>query len=108
MDVLNALRKWKPDEVHDHAVRGQYSAGWMLGKEVKGYREEKGVDKISVIETFVAVQFFVDNWRWKDIPFYIRTGKYLSEKPLLSPSSLNRRLIMPSPKKQHKPGGQIA
>lgn len=80
VDVLNAMRKWRPEEVHEHAVRGQYSAGWMQGKEVKGYREEKGVDKISAVETFVAIQFFVDNWRWKGIPFYIRTGKYLSEK----------------------------
>ena len=80
VDVLNAIRKWKPDEVHDHAVRGQYSAGWMLGKEVKSYREEKGVNKVSAVDTFVAVQFFVDNWRWKGVPFYLRTGKFLSEK----------------------------
>jgi len=80
VDVLNAIRKWKPDEVHNHAVRGQYSAGWMHGKEVKSYKEEKGVDKNSAVETFVAVQFFVDNWRWKGVPFYLRTGKYLSEK----------------------------
>ncbi|MFN2440510.1 MAG: glucose-6-phosphate dehydrogenase, partial [Chitinophagaceae bacterium] len=80
VDVLNAIRKWKPDEVHDHAVRGQYSEGWMHGKEVKGYKEEKGVAENSPVETFVAVQFFVDNWRWKGVPFYLRTGKYLSEK----------------------------
>jgi len=80
VDVLNAIRKWRPDQVHEHAVRGQYGAGWMQGKEVKSYKEEKGVHENSAVETFVAVQFFVDNWRWKGVPFYLRTGKFLSEK----------------------------
>jgi glucose-6-phosphate 1-dehydrogenase len=80
VDVLHALRKLKPAEVHGHTVRGQYSGGWINGKQVQGYRQEKNVDPKSPVETFVAAKFFVDNWRWRNVPFYIRTGKYLHEK----------------------------
>ena len=80
VDVLNAIRKITRDQVHEHAVRGQYSSGWMKGKEVKGYREEDNVNPNSNVETFAAVKFFIDNWRWQDVPFYVRTGKYLHEK----------------------------
>lgn len=83
VDVLNAIRKINPDEVHENAVRGQYGAGWLKGQEVPGYREEKSVDPNSATETFVAAKFFVDNWRWKNVPFYIRTGKRLHEKTTL-------------------------
>lgn len=83
VDVLNAIRRFKKEEVHLHAVRGQYSKGWMKGREVKGYREEKGVAPASGVETFAAVKFNIDNWRWKDVPFYVRTGKTLSEKETL-------------------------
>jgi glucose-6-phosphate 1-dehydrogenase len=83
VDVLNAIRRFSKEDVHRYAVRGQYGRGWMKGKEVQGYREEKGVAPNSATETFAAVQFFVDNWRWKDVPFYIRTGKTLSEKATL-------------------------
>ncbi len=83
VDVLNAIRKINADEVHEHAVRGQYSSGWMKGTEVPGYREEKSVDPSSPTDTFVAAKFFVDNWRWKNVPFYIRTGKRLKEKTTL-------------------------
>ena len=65
LDVLMAIRKWPKDEVYLNAVRGQYSAGWMKGKKMKSYREEKNVDAGSPVETFAAVKFFVDNWRWK-------------------------------------------
>ena len=80
VDVLTAIRKIRTDEVHENAVRGQYGPGWMKGKEVPGYREEKSVHPDSNIETFVAAKFFIDNWRWKDVPFYVRTGKRLHEK----------------------------
>jgi glucose-6-phosphate 1-dehydrogenase len=83
VDVLNAIRRIKKDEVHQHAVRGQYGKGWVKAKEAKGYREEKGVAAESGVETFAAVRFFVDNWRWKGVPFYVRSGKYLSEKETL-------------------------
>ena len=83
VDVLNALRKIEPEEVHSITVRGQYSSGWLKGKEVKSYRQEKNVDPHSPVETFVAAKFFIDNWRWQNVPFYIRTGKYLHEKTTL-------------------------
>jgi glucose-6-phosphate 1-dehydrogenase len=80
VDVLNAIRPIKPDEVHRFVVRGQYSHGWMQGKEVPAYREEKGVDPDSPTDTFAAVKFFIDNWRWQDVPFYVRTGKRMHQK----------------------------
>jgi glucose-6-phosphate 1-dehydrogenase len=83
LDVLSAVRKWKKDEVHLNAVRGQYGKGWMESKQMKAYREEKNVSRTSAVETFAAVKFFVDNWRWKGVPFYVRTGKALHSKSTL-------------------------
>jgi glucose-6-phosphate 1-dehydrogenase len=80
VDVLHAIRKYSRDNVHHYAVRGQYDFGWIKGKKVKGYREEEGVDPNSSTESFAAVKFFVDNWRWQDVPFYVRTGKRMAEK----------------------------
>lgn len=80
VDVLNAIRKITKMEAHEYAVRGQYSDGWMKGQKVKAYREEKNVNPNSPIETFAAVKFYIDNWRWQGVPFYVRTGKYLHEK----------------------------
>ncbi|MEO9147073.1 MAG: glucose-6-phosphate dehydrogenase [Ginsengibacter sp.] len=79
-DVLNAMRIIPKEEVRNHAARGQYSEGWMKGKEVQGYRKEKDVDPQSNVETFAAAKFYIDNWRWEGVPFYVRTGKYLHEK----------------------------
>ena len=79
VDVLHAVRKIKREEVHSFAVRGQYDEGWFEGKKVKGYREEAGVDKDSNTETFAALKLFIDNWRWQDVPFYLRTGKRMGE-----------------------------
>lgn len=83
VDVLNAIRKIKPEDVHTHTVRGQYSNGWLKGKEVQGYRQEKNVNPQSTVETFVAAKFYIDNWRWQNVPFYVRTGKYLHAKTTL-------------------------
>ena len=80
VDVLNAIRKIKTEEAHEYAVRGQYSEGFMKGEKVPGYRQEKNVAPQSKIDTFAAVKFYIDNWRWQDIPFYVRTGKHLHEK----------------------------
>lgn len=78
--VLNAIRKISKDEVRNYAVRGQYSEGWMKGEKVKAYREEEKVNPNSNVETFAAVKFYIDNWRWHRIPFYARTGKYMHQK----------------------------
>jgi glucose-6-phosphate 1-dehydrogenase len=79
-DVLNAIRKIKPEEVSQYAVRGQYGGGWVKGEQVPGYREEVGVNPESNTETFAAVKFYIENWRWQGIPFYVRTGKRMHEK----------------------------
>ncbi len=79
VDVLNALRRFTPEDVHKYAVRGQYGEGWIQGKKVKGYRQEPDVEKKSAKETFAALKLFIDNWRWQGVPFYLRTGKRMSE-----------------------------
>jgi glucose-6-phosphate 1-dehydrogenase len=83
VDVLRAIRKINKEDVYDHAVRGQYSAGWVQGDQVPAYRKEKNVQPQSTVETFAAVKFFVDNWRWNNVPFYVRTGKLMHEKTTL-------------------------
>lgn len=79
VDVLRAMRKFGPEDVRLSAVRGQYGKGWMQGKEVPGYRQEAKVDPDSNTETFAAIKFFVDNWRWSGVPFYMRTGKRMHQ-----------------------------
>ena len=80
IDVLHAIRPIEPVNVHRFAARGQYGAGWIKGEKVDGYRSEFGVDPNSQSETFAALKLFVDNWRWQDVPFYLRTGKRLPFK----------------------------
>jgi glucose-6-phosphate 1-dehydrogenase len=62
------------------AVRGQYRAGTVQGKAVPGYRHEPDVAADSTVETFAALRIEIDNWRWAGVPFYVRTGKHLSER----------------------------
>ncbi len=77
VDVLHAIRPIPRDKVYEYAVRGQYGAGWQEGERIPAYRQEPGVDPNSITETYVALNLFVDNWRWQDVPFYLRTGKRL-------------------------------
>lgn len=77
VDALRAIRPLKDSELEQFVVRGQYGPGWDRGQKVPAYRAEPGVAKDSMIETFVAGKFFIDNWRWQDVPFYYRTGKRL-------------------------------
>ena len=74
--VLRSLHTPGPKSV----VRGQYGRGFVEGEEVPGYREEEGVAPDSTTETFVAAKLYVDNWRWADVPFYLRTGKRLPRR----------------------------
>jgi glucose-6-phosphate 1-dehydrogenase len=78
--VLHAVRPLSPGEVATHSVRGQYTEGYVLGHEVPGYRQEKSVEPESKTETFAALKLQVDNWRWSDVPFYIRTGKRMPKR----------------------------
>lgn len=80
VDVLHAVRPIHHDAVHQYVVRGQYGKGWIGGKGVCGYREEDDVSPDSQAETFVALKLFLDNWRWQDVPFYLRTGKRLTRQ----------------------------
>jgi glucose-6-phosphate 1-dehydrogenase len=75
-DVLAAM----PAVAPDRAVRGQYGPGVLLGKAARGYRDEPNVAAESNAETYVALMFEVDNWRWAGVPFYFRTGKHLATK----------------------------
>ncbi len=78
--VLNAVRPFQPDAVRDMTVRAQYEEGFVNGESVPGYRLEPGVDGKSMTETYVALQLFVDNWRWAGVPFYLRTGKRMARR----------------------------
>lgn len=78
--VIQATRLADTNRLEYSAVRGQYGAGWMKGKQVPGYRDEPGVDPNSLTPTYVAMKFLVDNWRWQGVPFYLRTGKRLPKK----------------------------
>ncbi|MBD1898726.1 glucose-6-phosphate dehydrogenase [Trichocoleus sp. DQ-A3] len=80
MKVLQATHLADVHNLELSAVRGQYSAGWMKGKPVPGYREEPGVNPNSTTPTYVAMKLLIDNWRWQGVPFYMRTGKRLPKK----------------------------
>lgn len=80
--VLKSIRPISPSAVHAHAFRAQYSTGVVDGQKVKGYLDEAGVAADSTTETYAAVKFYIDNWRWRGVPFYIRTGKRMEESQL--------------------------
>ena len=75
--VFHSLRPYTDETVAKNVIRGQYGAATVRGEKMKGYREEKDVDKNSRTETYAALKFYIDNWRWGGVPFYIRTGKRL-------------------------------
>jgi glucose-6-phosphate 1-dehydrogenase len=77
--VLRSIRPLSPQDVATHAYRAQYAAGRVSGRAARAYVEEDGVAKGSAAETYVAARFFIDNWRWRNVPFYLRTGKRLAE-----------------------------
>ncbi|MDP2433170.1 MAG: glucose-6-phosphate dehydrogenase [Pseudomonadota bacterium] len=77
--VLRSIRPISRRSVHAHAFRAQYKAGVAGGQQVAGYQQETGVEPDSVTETFAAAKFYIDNWRWRGVPFYLRTGKRLKQ-----------------------------
>jgi glucose-6-phosphate 1-dehydrogenase len=77
LKVFQSLRPIRKQDVKTHAIRGQYLASHIKKEAIPGYREEEGVDPHSMTETFAALKFYIDNWRWGGVPFYIRTGKRL-------------------------------
>lgn len=78
--VLRSLRPLKAADVEESTVRGQYQSGWVEGREVPAYRDERGVAPDSTTETYVALKVLVDNWRWSGTPFYMRHGKRLPKR----------------------------
>ncbi len=78
--VVQAAHLADLDDIGNAAVRGQYTRGWMKGKEVPGYRDEQGADPNSTTPTYAAIKLHIDNWRWKGVPFYLRTGKRMPKK----------------------------
>jgi glucose-6-phosphate 1-dehydrogenase len=80
LKVFQALRPITGKDILTHTIRGQYMASHIKGQAVKGYREETGVPDDSRTPTFVAMKFYIDNWRWGGVPFFIRTGKCLPTK----------------------------
>jgi glucose-6-phosphate 1-dehydrogenase len=78
VQVLRSMRPMTIEEVAERTVRGQYGLGMIAGVPVRGYREEPGVYGDSLTDTYAAIKFHIDNWRWAGVPFYVRTGKRLS------------------------------
>ncbi len=77
--VLKSIRPIHKEAVNAVAFRGQYSSGNVNGEKVNGYIQEEGVPEDSVTETYAAMKLYVDNWRWKDVPIYLRTGKRMAK-----------------------------
>jgi glucose-6-phosphate 1-dehydrogenase len=84
LDALLSIQPLVPQNGENggahNVVRAQYTAGWVNGKEVPGYRQEDGVSPTSVTETFVALRLQLDSWRWAGVPFFLRTGKRLPKR----------------------------
>ncbi len=78
--LIRSIRPFPLHELDRWIVRGQYGPGELDGRSVPGYRDEQGVAPDSTVETFVAARVMVDNWRWQNVPFYLRTGKRLASK----------------------------
>ncbi|NGX43114.1 MAG: Glucose-6-phosphate 1-dehydrogenase 2 [Chlamydiae bacterium] len=78
--VMESLRPFPLRKIDESVVRGQYGPGYIDGTQVKGYRQEENVSKTSPIETYVALELFIDNWRWAGVPFYLRAGKRLPKR----------------------------
>jgi glucose-6-phosphate 1-dehydrogenase len=80
VQVLRSIRPMTVEQVAKRTVRGQYGPGEIAGQSVPGYKQERDVSNRSITETYAAVEFYVDNWRWAGVPFYIRTGKRLARQ----------------------------
>jgi glucose-6-phosphate 1-dehydrogenase len=80
VQAFRSIRPMSADEIGRRTVRGQYGPGEISGQPVARYRKEPGVRPNSSTETFVAIEFHIDNWRWEGVPFYVRTGKRLARQ----------------------------
>lgn len=89
--VLKSIRPVPQSAVRAHSFRAQYASGMVDGNSVPGYLDEKDVQPNSTTETYAALKLFIDNWRWRDVPFFLRTGKRLTE----SKSAISIRFKQP-------------
>jgi glucose-6-phosphate 1-dehydrogenase len=80
--ILRSIRPFPLDRLEESIVLGQYGRGKTDGKMVAGYREEEGISKRSITPTFAAMKVWVDNWRWRGVPFYLRSGKRMSNRKI--------------------------
>jgi glucose-6-phosphate 1-dehydrogenase len=78
--VLRSVRWLTPDSIPQNAVRAQYAKGSQDDRVVPAYREEPNVNPKSVTPTYAAVRLFIDNWRWRNVPFYLRSGKRMAKR----------------------------
>lgn len=78
--VYKSIRPYTPEQIDQDVIRAQYKGRVLNGETFEDYRSEPNVAKDSVVETFVAMKLYIDNWRWGGVPFFIRTGKRLAEK----------------------------
>ena len=78
--LLRSIRPMTPEQVRENAVAGQYGPARIGGQDVPGFLQEEGVSPDSQTNTYAAATFFVDNWRWAGVPFYVRTGKRLAKR----------------------------
>jgi glucose-6-phosphate 1-dehydrogenase len=78
--LLRSIKPMTPDEIRLNAVPGQYGPARIGGADVPGFRQEPGVKPDAQTDTYAAVTFFVENWRWAGVPFYVRTGKRLPKR----------------------------
>lgn len=78
--VLQATHLANVEQLDAAAIRGQYTSGWHNGKEVPAYRSEEGASATSTTPTYAAIKLYIDNWRWKGVPIYLRTGKRMPKK----------------------------
>ena len=78
--VLRSIRPIPRNAVNAHAFRAQYASGLVRGEKVPGYLEEPDVPAQSVTETYAAMKLYIDNWRWRNVPFYLRTGKRMAKR----------------------------
>ncbi len=77
--VLKSIRPIPKEAVHGHAFRGQYAQGHIQGKKVNGYLQEENIPANSVTETYASMKLYIDNWRWRGVPMYLRTGKRMAK-----------------------------
>lgn len=80
LKVLRSLKPLTMDDVKNNIIRGQYTAGAINGKTANSYRKEEGIEPESQTETFVALKMEIENWRWGNVPFYLRTGKRMAQR----------------------------